>query len=234
LKFLQSLKVSAHNRLARWALFLQPYKFSVNYKAGKLMTAADGLSRREYETTDVPTDDEELDDKAFIAQIDTDVFDCQSRPPKPPRREWTAINIEYETNALDDKDNDDDKNSDGQLNEVTTTSLTDDVECDIPKLIGSCPDFKVIVEYLRDGTLSDDDKVARRTILKAENYVLKNGYLYHIHTPRSKRLSEINPVITQICVPVSLRETLVKAYHDNNCHPGFPAARMASNSSQRA
>ena len=29
LKYLESLKVSAHNRLARWALALQPYKFTL-------------------------------------------------------------------------------------------------------------------------------------------------------------------------------------------------------------
>ena len=39
LKYLQSLKVSANNRLARWALALQPYTFVINYKEGKSLTA---------------------------------------------------------------------------------------------------------------------------------------------------------------------------------------------------
>ena len=99
LKFLQSLKVSAHNRLARWALFLQPYKFTVNYKPGRLMTAADALSRREYEAPVVPKDDEELDDAAFIAQIDTDVFDSEPRPTKPAKRQLTEIKIVYDADA---------------------------------------------------------------------------------------------------------------------------------------
>jgi len=46
LKYLQSPKVSAHNRLARWALALQPYKFTIEHLEGKKLTAADGLSRR--------------------------------------------------------------------------------------------------------------------------------------------------------------------------------------------
>lgn len=215
LRFLQSLKVSAHNRLARWALFLQPYKFTVNYKPGKLMTAADALSRREYESPVVPTDDEELDDEAFIAQIDANLFECEPRQPKLPKRQWYSINIEYDDNAETET------KSDMQVNEVTTEAMTDDNDYDIPKLIGTCPDFKPIVDYLRDGTLSDDDKAARRTILKSENYTYQNGYLYHLHTPRAKRLDKINPVVKQICVPVTVREALVKAYHDNNCHPGF-------------
>ena len=34
LKYLESLEVSAHNRLARWALALQPYKFTVEHVGG--------------------------------------------------------------------------------------------------------------------------------------------------------------------------------------------------------
>ena len=48
LKYIHSLKVSSNNRLARWAIALQPYTFTVNYKEGKKLTAADGLSRRGY------------------------------------------------------------------------------------------------------------------------------------------------------------------------------------------
>jgi len=69
--------LSAHNRLARWALALQPYKFTVEHVPGKKLTAADSLSRRPY---DVPTnldEDEELQDYSFIAQIDPTIFDIQ-------------------------------------------------------------------------------------------------------------------------------------------------------------
>ena len=48
LKYLQSLKVSANNPLARWALALQPYKFEINYKEDKKLTATDGISSRPF------------------------------------------------------------------------------------------------------------------------------------------------------------------------------------------
>jgi len=60
LKFLQSLKLSAHNRLARWALDLQPYNFTVEHVPDKRLTAADGLSRRPYDEPDNLEHDEEL------------------------------------------------------------------------------------------------------------------------------------------------------------------------------
>ena len=42
LKYLETLKISAHNRLARWALALQHYKFTVEHIPGRKLTAADG------------------------------------------------------------------------------------------------------------------------------------------------------------------------------------------------
>jgi hypothetical protein len=38
-------KLSENNRLARWALFLQPYKFKITDKKGETLTAADAISR---------------------------------------------------------------------------------------------------------------------------------------------------------------------------------------------
>ena len=73
-KHLESLKVSAHNRLARWALALQPYKFTVEHVAGTKLTAADGLSRRPVESPIDLEVDEELQEDSFIAQIDPDIF----------------------------------------------------------------------------------------------------------------------------------------------------------------
>ena len=73
-KYLESLKVSANNRLTRWALALQPYKFQVHYKEEKKLTAADGISRRPFpEPTTMTDDDDELAEDSFIMQIEPDV-----------------------------------------------------------------------------------------------------------------------------------------------------------------
>jgi len=66
--------VSAHNRLARWFLALQPYKFTVEHVPGKKLTAADGLSRRPYDVSTNLDEDEELQENSFIAQIDPNIF----------------------------------------------------------------------------------------------------------------------------------------------------------------
>jgi len=48
LKWLQSFKLSNNNRLVRWALQLQPYRFTIHYKPGKQMGTVDALSRMEH------------------------------------------------------------------------------------------------------------------------------------------------------------------------------------------
>lgn len=45
LTYLQTMHLIGNGRLTRWALFLQPYKFTVRYLKGELLTAADALSR---------------------------------------------------------------------------------------------------------------------------------------------------------------------------------------------
>ena len=107
LKYLQSLKVSANNRLARWALALQPYTFEINYKEGKKLTAADGLSRRPYENTNV-NDDEELAEDSFITEITPDLFETvtSSKQKKTRRQNRDLItSLEEGSDEAEDRSN---------------------------------------------------------------------------------------------------------------------------------
>lgn len=45
LKYLQTMKLSSNNRLARWALFLKPYQMRIIHKSGKTNFVADALSQ---------------------------------------------------------------------------------------------------------------------------------------------------------------------------------------------
>ena len=230
LKYLHSLKVSSNNRLARWAIALQPYTFTVNYKEGKKLTAADGLSRRGYPSP--PTeldDDDDLADDSFLACIDTDIF-CTETERKQKirrtddRRAWTAINFVF---AVDDgrsveadnqtRDNSTDS-TDSADEEPSITDFT--AGYDLPPLQRECTDFAHTIRYLTDGSLPDDDKLARRIVLEADHYALIDGTLYHLYTPRSKGHDRIMPVVRQLCVPRTLRPTLLRAYHDDLSHAG--------------
>jgi len=83
--------------LARWALALQPYKFVTNYKEGKKLTAANGISRRKFAETTCRDFDEVLAEDLYIAAIDDDLFTEKTADDvtAAPRR-WTDIHLEYE------------------------------------------------------------------------------------------------------------------------------------------
>ena len=51
LTYLQKMKLSSNNRLARWSLFLQPYKIQMRYKKGETLTSADAISRIDHPPT---------------------------------------------------------------------------------------------------------------------------------------------------------------------------------------
>ena len=84
-----------------------------------------------------------------------------------------------------------------------------------------CPDFAQMYKYLTVGELPDDDSAARRLTLEASNYVVHEGVLLHLFTPRTKRLDRANAVIRQVCVPRRYRPDIARALHDENCHVGF-------------
>jgi len=104
-----------------------------------------------------------------------------------------------------------------EMNAITD-NLTDiqDIEC----LQRQCPDFIPIFDYIEQGKLPVDDKAARKLILESENFVIENAILYHVFSPRTKRLDKMTPIVRQLCVPRSRREQLLRAYHDELCHIG--------------
>jgi len=172
LKYLETLKVSANNRLARWALALQPYKFVINYKEGKKLTAADGISRRPFAEPTGGDIDEVLAEDSYIAAIGDDLFidETAGDVSATPRR-WIEIHFEYE----DDEELMKLREHSAEIN--TITDLTDEI--DIQQAQRQCPDLEPLFDYIEKGQLPTDDKAARKLILESENFVIEHGVLYH-------------------------------------------------------
>lgn len=218
LTFLNSLK-AGRGRLQRWALHLQGYTYTVCYKAGKTLTSADGLSRREYSTPPPAQEgvDDVSDDEAFLASIDTTVFDSSSREHRSPKtRERYSIDFVYDSIDTADTANNDTSSSGAQPSIAPLANNSD-----VPCAQRQCPDFTDIIEYLTSGLLPDTDSVARRIFAESEHYSILDGTLFHLHRPRTKRKDQVTPVVQQLCLPRTLREEVIKAYHDNNGHIGF-------------
>jgi hypothetical protein len=71
-----------------------------------------------------------------------------------------------------------------------------------------------IIQYLQNGTLPDDDKIARRLVIESADYVLQEGVLYHIYTPRGKG-SPAQRAIRQLVVPHPLKKDILLSFHDS-------------------
>ena len=144
LKYLQSLKVSLNNRLARWALALQPYKFEIHCKRGTKLTAVDGISRRPFPEPSIEED--ELKEDSLIAQVHTDILDSnvdKTMKLKKNRKPWTSITFDYENDDLA-----------ASAEEVLTT-INDPLNVadgyNIQQLQRQSPDFIPILDYLEQG-----------------------------------------------------------------------------------
>jgi hypothetical protein len=84
-----------------------------------------------------------------------------------------------------------------------------------------CPEMSVYIKYLEGNELPNDEKLARKIVNTADHYVLLDGVLYHLFGPRRKRANQLDAVIRQLCVPISLRDKVIKAYHHHLCHIGL-------------
>jgi hypothetical protein len=116
---------------------------------------------------------------------------------------------------------------------LTVNAITDDAVTDVDQThklptaeeirhdLPMSYDFADMYFYLRDGELHSDDKRARKILLEAEYYVFEDGLLWHLHTPRTRKLYRTYSVIKTICLPERFRKEIARVLHNQNCHVGI-------------
>jgi hypothetical protein len=163
----KKMRLSGNSGLARWALALQPYRYKIVYRMGKKNLAADALSRNKNnplpspEPQSLPPTNEQ----------------CESTPEQIGRTliEFYFTDTSYEQSVIV-----------APVDETARTATPTFV--DIANAQPNCQDFADNFTYLKDGTLSTDAKIARRTVAEAQDFILENNALYHLYTPRTRRL----------------------------------------------
>jgi hypothetical protein len=195
LQYLKTMR-DLNGRLGRWALFLQGYDFDISYRAGRLNTAADGLSRNAYQTI---TD----------GQVDCEHVECELLYTMPTNSEATG--------------------------KTASVSAADIVSFDmqvIVKLQREDETLKPFFEYILEGTLPTDDKAARKLMLEATDYVIDDDTLYHLYYPRGKGHMP-DRQIKQLVVPMTLRDDVLRSFHDSPLAAHQGADRMYAAIRQR-
>ena len=198
LKYMVNFK-HKNARLCRWALALQGYTYTIEYKKGAANTNADGLSRRPY------TDSQGISPPSNTMMeelLEGEVLTCSPVIKQPSKREQMQLAIEYQE-------------PENEL-EARVSALTPEVMdlTSIPTAQQECSDFQHIYAYLHNGTLPESEQQARKTVIESEQYVLGGSILYHLFYPRSKGAPKAERMIKQLAVPKIHRLSILAQYHD--------------------
>src|SRR5271157_3273925 len=219
LSYLKTMRFSGNNRQTRWALFLQSYRFSVEYKKGILNTAADAISRMERPVETAIDADQDIDIDANW----TEYVPTTTAAIRPEVERQVLVPVKATNATRVDRVNIEFDNGDDETGYVTLIGAIGQLPMldDVREGQRHCPDFAPLLDYLQHGTLPRTDDAARKVIAQSPDFEVENGILYHIYTPRTRSVNRARAIIKQLCVPTALREAIAVGLHDNNCHPGF-------------
>jgi len=122
-----------------------------------------------------------------------------------------AINVVYDSPNDSDKC---DTTNDTYL-PMRVSAMSDDT--DIPDAQRQCPALRTLLRTW------NKVRYLMMTSPHARQWQRVNTIrlLCLLHTPRQEQKSKLQLVTQQLCLPGTLRDTVVKAYHDNNSHIGL-------------
>ncbi|CAC5362605.1 unnamed protein product [Mytilus coruscus] len=186
---------------------------------GKDNTCADALSRRTYPETHPDKDQSPLgvytfDIKHIKGKGNTcaDALSRRTYPETHPDKDQ----MEDGPKSADifTPDNIKKRNNRAAVQDDNSTVQIEQQE-DIGTLQRKCPDFKDIYAYLNDGTLPENNKLARKVNIESQQYSILNGILYHWYQRRTKKPEEQARQHQQLALPRVLRDDALLAYHDS-------------------
>ena len=212
LKWLQKIK-DQNGRLGRWSLKLQGYDFTIEHKPGVKNQNADALSRRTYISPEQTANKESNYSSQSHNMTDSD-----------QQVQYVQIQFEYSTDesnfisALQQMPTENEEQSALPSREPSINSKS---RTDIAKLQEQCDEIGQMYKYMVYGKLPDGKIEQQKLIISSEQYVIRDGVLYHFVDAKSKKHKRGAEAFSQLAVPKCLREDVILAYHDGNAHLGF-------------
>ena len=219
------------SKLARWAVMIQSYPFTLEHVPAEQNGGPDSLSRLPtYE--DEPNAGEELEEF-----LDKKILKVEY---KERRRNAQIATITFEDGNSDvlDEGEIEGEHQDPWTNELPDpeTELSppqakmewvisrDIIEIqereDIFQLQKDDPDFKDMIRYKETGELPQGESQAKKILYTEDMFVIEDQRLYKTRTPRNRRIAEAKGIIPTLCIPACLRKDLITRLHNHNLHIG--------------
>ena len=199
-KYLQRIK-DCQGRLGRWSLLLQGYNFKILHRAGS-KNPADCLSRQHHENSH----------KEHSSDLAEHLYSVSANHEN--YNELTEVTLLYPGETVDNV-----------LSALENVNNQPDVDLpDLAREQRKCHDFRDSIAYKQSGQVPQDPAIARRVVAESYNYEMENGILKHFYSKRCKKVPRDERLVKQIAVPKSLRDDILRSYHDciaGGGHQGF-------------
>jgi len=125
-----------------------------------------------------------------------------------------------QTAEVDTTDNDPHSDDDGTTSDAEITIPLVDLPTVKSEDYMQDAEFKYMFQYLRDGTLTNEDDQDRLTLLMADQYYIEHDALYRLSSPRNRKQSRLRAYDVRLCIPLSFRHDILSHFHDKLGHMG--------------
>ena len=205
LKYIQNPSSKAVGKIARWMLELQNYDFVIEYKPGKLNSAADALSR----LTEYPksTEDQaQIPGDPIIMPAVTPPFQTPEHDPHMSTADPLQKCDWLEAPLFDEFDEEN----------IHEYCFGFDIKnFDIRTAQQNCEEIGPWYRFIKSGTVPPEVEYSKAYLATADQYAIKDGILIHMFQPRTRNIHQYHPIITQVVVPKNLRARILSEYHES-------------------
>ena len=200
LKWLLSQK-KPKGKLARWVAFIQQFHYTIRHQPGKNIGHVDGLSRRDYDENESENFDEQLDNiilpGSHLEKVNVSPIVFKGR-----RTRLKGHKVKCDTPPV--------------LNLPVVEWSPDKIrDCQLRD-----PEAGLLLKYLEDKILPQDDTKARQTVLASDMYLVHDRVLYHLlDTKIQDAKRHIEEIRVSLVVSQELKYDVLTSVH-GDLHSG--------------
>ena len=226
-------------KFTRWALTLQAYNFVIEYRKGINNGNADGISRipwnqlqaearretRENQEEEEPRRRNEKKNVPPVTKNKQDETASEKTPFIQHNQEENAegdesLTMNNSDNSLQEKKLEEACIIHEEIKNIFAVTEEPFNKEEIQRLQNADQQLQQRIKYLKDSTLPEDAKESREVLRGIEDYLLDDGILYHIYSPKT---TTAEGLWKQLVIPKKFRSEIMQQNHDEPqaAHFGF-------------